>query len=159
MKRALLTIKKFVPRMFAGLPSPGIQTLDINFWSKTMSKQDEEAFKEKLLLNIERGTQFPTDEYPVCLSDRQELIAKGTSSYVPFSDKPYGPMTKTPKNRPGRVIPLRKKCAMCGSKQLAYDFLNVVTCESCDSILSVSKWWHPYWGGQIQSPRPRRRIG
>lgn len=134
MKRALLTIKRFALRMFVELTSSEIQMLDINFSRQTMATQDE-ALSEKPLLKVEQG-----------------------SGYLLSEEKPYGPMTITAKNLPGRVIPLPKRCAVCGSKKLAYDHLNVVTCESCDSILSVSEWWHPYWGGQIQSPRPKRCI-
>jgi len=77
----------------------------------------------------------------------------GDVLYEFSSNKPFGPMTKTPKNQPGRVVALPRKCRVCGSAELSYDRLNVVTCQTCDSILSVSEWWHPYWGGQIGSSR------
>ena len=80
--------------------------------------------------------------------------------YGSLPNKTFGPMTKTPKNQPGKTVPLPRKCAVCGSHELAYDRLNVVTCQSCDSILSVNEWWHPYWGGQIgPSRQPKRRTG
>lgn len=56
--------------------------------------------------------------------------------------KAFGPLTRKPKNQPGKVVALPKKCGVCASKQLAYDCRNVVTCEDCDSILSVSGIWH-----------------
>ena len=55
---------------------------------------------------------------------------------------PFGPLSRKPKDQPGKVVRLPKKCGVCGSKQLAYDCRNVVTCEHCDSILSVSGHWY-----------------
>jgi hypothetical protein len=56
--------------------------------------------------------------------------------------KAFGPLTRKPKDKPGKVIRLPKVCGVCRSKQLAYDCRNVVTCIDCDSILSVSGIWH-----------------
>jgi len=64
--------------------------------------------------------------------------------------RPYrGPLTQTPKDRPGKVLRLPRKCDVCGSYLLGYDALNVVTCDSCDALLSVSGRWHKHHG-QIQ---------
>jgi hypothetical protein len=59
-------------------------------------------------------------------------------------------LTETPKNRPGVVLPLPKKCGLCGSHLVGYDELNVVTCDNCESILSVSGRWHNSWCGNIK---------
>src|SRR5262249_8703525 len=68
--------------------------------------------------------------------------------YSPPSRKFRSPLTQLPKDRPGRVLPLPDKCGACDSYLLGYDPLNVVTCDNCDSLLSVSGHWHkPY--GQI----------
>src|ERR1700747_389542 len=60
-----------------------------------------------------------------------------------------GPLTQTPKNRPGKVLSLPQRCGACGSYLIGYDALNVVTCDSCDALLSVSGQWHRHHG-QIQ---------
>jgi hypothetical protein len=41
---------------------------------------------------------------------------------------------------------LPPKCGVCGSHLLGYDSLNVVTCETCDAIFSVSGKWHSTYG-------------
>jgi hypothetical protein len=51
-------------------------------------------------------------------------------------------LRRTPYDLPGRVIPLPQKCGVCGSQQLFYDRLNIVTCAKCDSLLSQSGRWH-----------------
>src|SRR6266496_1236814 len=63
---------------------------------------------------------------------------------------PYrGPLTQTPKDRPGKVLRLPPTCGACGSYLVGYDALNVVTCDRCDALLSVSGQWHRHHG-QIQ---------
>jgi hypothetical protein len=69
---------------------------------------------------------------------------------INFRPRPYnGPLTKEPKDRPGKVMRLPRMCGVCGGPLVGYDALNVVTCASCDSLLSVSGRWHKHHG-QIQ---------
>ena len=76
---------------------------------------------------------------PVLHSLVHEFLDK---QFMIVSMLPFGPLTRKPKNQPGKVVRLPKKCDVCGSSQLAYDARNVVTCIDCDSILSVSGIWH-----------------
>jgi hypothetical protein len=62
---------------------------------------------------------------------------------------PYRGLTQIPRDRPGKVLRLPRKCDVCGSYVLGYDALNVVTCDSCGALLSVSGQWHKIHG-QIQ---------
>jgi len=113
---------------------------------------------KKLLLKISSRLSSSPEIQTLNINCRLKTTANDDDVLYEFSsNKPFGPMTKTPKNQPGRVVALPKKCCVCGSTELAYDRLNVVTCQSCDSILSVSDWWHPYWGGQIDPSRNPRR--
>jgi hypothetical protein len=70
-------------------------------------------------------------------------------NYRPTTPPHPGRLTQTPKDRPGKVLRLPRTCGVCGSYMLGYDALNVVTCGSCDALLSVSGQWHRHHG-QIQ---------
>ena len=59
-------------------------------------------------------------------------------------------LTQTPKDQPGLVLPLPRECGVCHSFLLGYDRLNIVTCDSCGSILSRSGRWHNTWLGNIK---------
>jgi len=67
-------------------------------------------------------------------------------------------LTQRPKDQPGLVLPLPRRCGVCGSYLLGYDSLNVVSCDSCDSILSVSGRWHNSTLGNIKPLTARERA-
>jgi hypothetical protein len=118
MPPLLLFLKKVLLDVF----SPSLQSLDINSVATSNSGTDR---------------AHPSDT-TIPAADPQDCCCP--------PDRP--PLTPTPKNRPGEVVLLPEKCGACGSYLIGYDELNVITCDSCDSLLSVSGHWHkPY--GQI----------
>jgi hypothetical protein len=88
-------------------------------------------------------------------SIRRAVKKVGLEIYGP--GLPCGPLSHTPKDQPGKIVPLPRKCGVCGSKRLGYDRLNVVTCETCDAILSVSGRWHPSGMAAYMEPLPKAK--
>src|SRR5438046_9298269 len=101
---------------------------------------------KKLLLKTFSGVSSSPEIQTLNINCRLKTKPNdGDVLYEFSSNKPFGPMTTTPTNQPGRVVALHRKCRVRGSAALSSDRLNVVTCQTCDSILSLRQWLHQYW--------------